>query len=220
MEYGFPGNPELGQLLSRVCNEWGVETLAHDRTTLAPEYGTLVPMRYMNQDQALQGDLGLGPVPGPLPERQRAPGWAMRRAVEDHYDGTVAFFASARCRTASRRTGWRRSTPSGSGARSSKRWTATWCACGKRRVEDLLRHAAGVRGQGPRRGFHARHGDAAGRAWAGRPTAAARKWSRLTSAPRHRADQRGLPVTPVADDAIPKAQASAAEGYTHTSQRL
>ncbi|MCB2033361.1 MAG: 3,4-dihydroxyphenylacetate 2,3-dioxygenase, partial [Ottowia sp.] len=50
MGYDCPGNPELGRLLAQVCNEHGVETLAHDRTTLAPEYGTLVPMRYMNQD--------------------------------------------------------------------------------------------------------------------------------------------------------------------------
>ncbi|HMA08804.1 MAG TPA: 3,4-dihydroxyphenylacetate 2,3-dioxygenase, partial [Ramlibacter sp.] len=48
MPYAFPGNPPLGQLLARRCNEFGVETLAHDATTLAPEYGTLVPMRYMN----------------------------------------------------------------------------------------------------------------------------------------------------------------------------
>jgi 3,4-dihydroxyphenylacetate 2,3-dioxygenase len=74
MAYEFPGNPGLGKLLAEVCNDFGVETLAHDRTTLAPEYGTLVPMRYMNHGPALQGDLGLGPVPGALPERQRAPG--------------------------------------------------------------------------------------------------------------------------------------------------
>jgi hypothetical protein len=51
MDYEFPGNPALGQLLARVCRAMGVETLAHDATTLAPEYGTLVPMRYMNADQ-------------------------------------------------------------------------------------------------------------------------------------------------------------------------
>ncbi|MCE3274144.1 MAG: hpaD [Ramlibacter sp.] len=51
MAYEFPGNPELGKLLAEVCNDYGVETLAHERTTLAPEYGTLVPMRYMNADQ-------------------------------------------------------------------------------------------------------------------------------------------------------------------------
>ena len=51
MAYAFDGNPELGRLLARTCNEQGVETLAHDATSLQPEYGTLVPMRYMNADE-------------------------------------------------------------------------------------------------------------------------------------------------------------------------
>ena len=41
----------LGRLLAQTCSAAGVETLAHDSTTLNPEYGTLVPMRYMNADQ-------------------------------------------------------------------------------------------------------------------------------------------------------------------------
>src|SRR5690606_8044089 len=48
MDYEFPGNPELGKALAQVSREHGVEVLAHDQTSLAPEYGTLVPMRYMN----------------------------------------------------------------------------------------------------------------------------------------------------------------------------
>ena len=51
LPFSIPGNPELGQLLAKVANEHGVETLAHHATTLGPEYGTLVPMRYMNADQ-------------------------------------------------------------------------------------------------------------------------------------------------------------------------
>lgn len=51
MEYEFPGNPALGKILADECNRLGVETMAHHATTLAPEYGTLVPMRYMNADQ-------------------------------------------------------------------------------------------------------------------------------------------------------------------------
>ena len=34
LPYEFPGNPALGQLLARECNALGVETLAHDKTTL------------------------------------------------------------------------------------------------------------------------------------------------------------------------------------------
>ena len=36
LPFAFPGNPELGRILAKVCNEQGVETLAHDATTLAP----------------------------------------------------------------------------------------------------------------------------------------------------------------------------------------
>ena len=94
MEYEFPGNPALGKLLAEVCNDWGVETLAHDRTTLAPEYGTLVPMRYMNADQHFQVVSVSALCTAHYLNDSARLGWAMRRAVEDHYDGTVAFFAS------------------------------------------------------------------------------------------------------------------------------
>lgn len=94
MAYGFPGNPELGKVLAKVANEMGVETLAHDRTTLAPEYGTLVPMRYMNEDRHFKVvSVSALCMAHYLNDSARL-GWAMRRAVEEHYDGTVAFFAS------------------------------------------------------------------------------------------------------------------------------
>lgn len=94
LAYGFPGNPALGQLLAKTANEMGVETLAHDRTTLAPEYGTLVPMRYMNADRHFKVvSVSALCMAHYLNDSARL-GWAFRRAVEDHYDGTVAFFAS------------------------------------------------------------------------------------------------------------------------------
>lgn len=94
MRYEIPGNPTLGKLLGQVCNEFGVETLAHDRTTLGPEYGTLVPMRYMNPDQHFKAvSVSALCTVHYLNDSARL-GWAMRKAVEDHYDGTVAFLAS------------------------------------------------------------------------------------------------------------------------------
>jgi len=94
MAYEFPGNPVLGKLLAKVCNEHGVETLAHDATTLGPEYGTLVPMRYMNTDQHFKVvSVSALCMAHYLNDSARL-GWAMRKAVEDHYDGSVAFFAS------------------------------------------------------------------------------------------------------------------------------
>ena len=94
MAFETPGNPVLGQLLARECNAMGVETLAHDKTTLNPEYGTLVPMRYMNADQHYKViSVSALCMAHYLADSARL-GWAMRRAVEEHYDGTVAFFAS------------------------------------------------------------------------------------------------------------------------------
>ncbi len=92
--YEFPGNPALGQLLARVANERGVETLAHEHTTLAPEYGTLVPMRYMNEDRHFKVVSVSALCTAHYLNDSARLGWAMRRAIEQHYDGTVAFLAS------------------------------------------------------------------------------------------------------------------------------
>ncbi|MBL8363267.1 MAG: 3,4-dihydroxyphenylacetate 2,3-dioxygenase [Rubrivivax sp.] len=94
MAYGFPGNPALGRLLADVANEMGVETLAHDATTLAPEYGTLVPMRYMNADRHFKVVSVSALCMAHYLDDSARLGWAFRRAVEERYDGTVAFFAS------------------------------------------------------------------------------------------------------------------------------
>jgi 3,4-dihydroxyphenylacetate 2,3-dioxygenase len=94
MHYACPSNPALGRLLAQVCNEHGVETLAHDATTLGPEYGTLVPMRYMNADQHFKAICVSALCTSHYLNDSARLGWAMREAVEKHYDGTVAFFAS------------------------------------------------------------------------------------------------------------------------------
>ncbi|MEB2400153.1 MAG: 3,4-dihydroxyphenylacetate 2,3-dioxygenase [Alcaligenaceae bacterium] len=94
LPYEIPGNTRLGELLSEVCNDFQVETLAHSTTTLGPEYGTLVPMRYMNADQHFKAvSVSAMCMAHYLNDSARL-GWAMRKAVEDHYDGTVAFLAS------------------------------------------------------------------------------------------------------------------------------
>jgi len=94
LPYASPGNPALGQLLAQVANDHGVETLAHHATTLAPEYGTLVPLRYMNADQHFRVvSVSALCMAHYLNDSARL-GWAFRQAVEQHYDGTVAFLAS------------------------------------------------------------------------------------------------------------------------------
>ncbi|MFT4193535.1 3,4-dihydroxyphenylacetate 2,3-dioxygenase [Ottowia sp.] len=94
MAYDCPSNPALGRLLAQVCNAHGVETLAHDQTTLAPEYGTLVPMRYMNADGHFKAICVSALCTSHYLNDSARLGWAMREAVEKHYDGKVAFLAS------------------------------------------------------------------------------------------------------------------------------
>ncbi len=94
MPYAYPGNPKLGHILGEVANAHGIRTRAHSETTLDLEYGTLVPMRYMNTDKFFKVVSVAGwCVWHNLHESARF-GRALREAVERHYDGTVAFFAS------------------------------------------------------------------------------------------------------------------------------
>jgi len=94
MDYAFPGNPALGRMLAKMAEKYQVEALAHDATTLAPEYGTLVPMRYMNADQHFKVISVSALCTVHFLQDSARLGWAMRRAVEEYYDGTVAFLAS------------------------------------------------------------------------------------------------------------------------------
>jgi 3,4-dihydroxyphenylacetate 2,3-dioxygenase len=94
MPFESPGNPALGQLLAQVATEYGVETLAHEATTLEPEYGTLVPLRYMNPDQHFKVVSVSALCTVHYLDDSARLGWAMRKAVEEHYDGSVAFLAS------------------------------------------------------------------------------------------------------------------------------
>lgn len=94
MRYSAPGNPALGHAMADVANAMGVKSRAHSDTTLELGYGTLVPMRYMNGDEHYQ----VISVSGwcdwhDLAESQRF-GLAVRRAIENHYSGVVAVFAS------------------------------------------------------------------------------------------------------------------------------
>lgn len=94
LEYAYPGNPRLGHLLADAATRAGVHTRAHDQTSLTLEYGTLVPMRYMNGDRHFKvvSVSALCTVHN-LPD-SAALGRAVRRAIEEEYDGTVAILAS------------------------------------------------------------------------------------------------------------------------------
>lgn len=94
MAYEYPGNPRLGALIGEAANEAGIKTRWHDATTLDLEYGTLVPMRYMNADQHFKVvSIAAWCMWHDLADSVRF-GAAVRRAIEERYDGTVAVLAS------------------------------------------------------------------------------------------------------------------------------
>jgi 3,4-dihydroxyphenylacetate 2,3-dioxygenase len=221
MEYEFPGNPELGKLLAEVCNDYGVETLAHERTTLAPEYGTLVPMRYMNTDQHFRVVSVSALCQAHYLNDSARLGWAMRCAVEDHYDGTVAFFASG---SLSHRFAQNGLAPE----YAFKIWSPflealdhevvrMWEAGEWKKFCGMLpEYAAKGHGEGFMHDTAMLLGalgwsDYDGQAEVITPYFGASGTGQINAV---------FPVTPVEGDAIPKAQASSAEGYTHIGQRL
>jgi 3,4-dihydroxyphenylacetate 2,3-dioxygenase len=94
MPYDYLGNPALGHMMADVANEMGVKSRAHSDTSLELEYGTLVPMRYMNSDQNYKVICVSGWCDWhDLKESERF-GLAVRRTIEERYEGTVAVFAS------------------------------------------------------------------------------------------------------------------------------
>lgn len=94
MPYNYEGNVVLGDLIAKVANESGVPVRAHSDTTLGIEYGTLVPMRYMNEDKHFKV-LSISAMcqVHDLEESAKL-GAAVKKAIEEEYDGTVAIFAS------------------------------------------------------------------------------------------------------------------------------
>ncbi|NRA71625.1 MAG: 3,4-dihydroxyphenylacetate 2,3-dioxygenase [Gammaproteobacteria bacterium] len=94
MPYNYEGNVELGDLIAKAATEAGVQTRAHSDTTLGIEYGTLVPMRYMNEDKHFKV-LSISAMCQVHDLDSSAKlGAALRKAIEQDYDGTVAILAS------------------------------------------------------------------------------------------------------------------------------
>ncbi len=93
LDYDFPGNPELGDLIAAHASRKGAYTLSHQVEALELEYGTLVPMHFMNPD----GDLKVVSVAGWCAahshESSRLVGEAIREAIEAS-DSRVALLAS------------------------------------------------------------------------------------------------------------------------------
>lgn len=93
MSYHYQGNPELGQLIAEAATEAGTFTRAHADTSLALEYGTLVPMRYMNEDNQFKVvSIAALCTVHDLNDSANL-GRGVRKAIEQ-YDGKVAILAS------------------------------------------------------------------------------------------------------------------------------
>ena len=93
LAYDFPGNPQLGRLIAEEATAAGVKTRAHEVPSLDLEYGTILPMRYMNPKGrmsvvSMAGWSAFGSL-----EESRVVGEAVARAVV-RSDSKVALVAS------------------------------------------------------------------------------------------------------------------------------
>ncbi len=93
MPFEYPGNPALGGLIAQHATAHGVPTRAHDIESLELEYGTLVPMRYMNADQHFRVISVAAWCAWHKLDDSRKFGEALKTAIEAS-DSTVAVLAS------------------------------------------------------------------------------------------------------------------------------
>ncbi|KVO34857.1 3,4-dihydroxyphenylacetate 2,3-dioxygenase [Burkholderia ubonensis] len=93
MAYTYPGNPALGRLIAETATARGIATRAHEIDSLELEYGTLVPMRYMNADQHFKVVSIAGWCMWHTLDESRRFGEALLEAIEKS-DANVAFLAS------------------------------------------------------------------------------------------------------------------------------
>jgi 3,4-dihydroxyphenylacetate 2,3-dioxygenase len=81
LAYDYRGDPELAGMIANECAKSGLNVLAHRVDTLPVEYGTIVPMHYMNSDKTSSVVPVAAPVFASVDENRRF-GEAARRAIE------------------------------------------------------------------------------------------------------------------------------------------
>ncbi len=93
LTYEYDGDAELGNAIAQKAQDKGVFTLSHQIDSLDLEYGTLVPLRYMNED----ADLKVVSIGGWCTvhslDASRKLGEAIREAI-DESDNNVLLLAS------------------------------------------------------------------------------------------------------------------------------
>lgn len=93
MAYEYQGNPELGRAIAKKAQDKGVRAMSHEIESLEMEYGTLVPMRYMNEDKKFKVISISAFCTSHEFEDSKKLGEAVVEAVKE-YDGKVAVLAS------------------------------------------------------------------------------------------------------------------------------
>lgn len=93
IEYDYQGNTALGELIAEKATAKGVYTLSHQVGSLDLEYGTLVPMRYMNPESDLKVVSVAGWCTVHSLDSSRILGEAIREAIEAS-DSKVMLLAS------------------------------------------------------------------------------------------------------------------------------
>ncbi|MDF2115090.1 3,4-dihydroxyphenylacetate 2,3-dioxygenase [Roseiarcaceae bacterium H3SJ34-1] len=81
MKYDYPGNPELGLAIAAEAKKEGLDVMAHQVPTLPLEYGTIVPMHYMNGDASFKVIAVAAPIFATWQENRKF-GMTARRAIE------------------------------------------------------------------------------------------------------------------------------------------
>jgi 3,4-dihydroxyphenylacetate 2,3-dioxygenase len=81
LEYDLPGDPEIADLIAEEANRDNLKTRAHRIKTLGLEYATILPMRYMNPENAVRV-VSIGQNINTTLDENRRFGEAIRRAVE------------------------------------------------------------------------------------------------------------------------------------------
>jgi len=99
LRYDLPGDSVLAEAIAQEAGDAGLGVIAHQVASLGLEYGTIVPMHYMNRTAGPRWYRSLRRC---SPRRRRAvsSAAATRRAIEQSGE-RVAILASGRCRTGS-----------------------------------------------------------------------------------------------------------------------
>lgn len=93
LRYDIPGNPELGDAIAARATANGVKVLSHHIVNLDLEYGTLVPLHYMDPENGFRVVSVAAWCPWHDYADSRVVGRSIREAIESG-EGTAALIAS------------------------------------------------------------------------------------------------------------------------------